>query len=130
MTDIQREHAYVLATYQSAHNMVLPAFAKLVGKSRAQITREIQRGQLLALSLGNRGYRIPDWQLDPLKSRLTHDVLIRSTCNDAWRIYQALTQPLDELGGRSAIEAVTVGDIARIVELVCTTGALVPQGVS
>ena len=119
----------MLAIYQSAHNMVLPAFAKLVGKSRAQITREIQRGKLLALSLGNRGYRIPDWQLDPMKGRLTHEVLLRSPCNDVWRIYQALTQPLDELGGRSAIEALTGGDIARIVELVCATGALVSQDV-
>jgi integrase len=130
MTDIQRERAFMLATYQSAHNMVLPAFAKLVGKSRAQIAREIQRGKLLALSLGNRGYRIPDWQLDPLKDRLTHEVLLRSKCNDAWQIYQALTQPLDELGGRSAIEAVAGDNIAHIVELVSVISAFVPQAVS
>ncbi len=124
MTDIQRERAYMLATYQSAHNMALPAFAKLVGKSRAQITREIQRGKLLALSLGNRGFRIPDWQLDPMKDRLTNEVLLRSTCGDSWRIYQALTQPIDELEGRSAIEAVTGANVVRIVQLVCAVGAL------
>jgi integrase len=118
MTDIQRERAYMLATFQSVHNMVLPAFAKLVGKSRAQITREIQRGKLLALSLGNRGYRIPDWQLDPIKDRLTQEVVARSTCGDCWHVYQALTQPLDALNGRSAIEAVTGGNVAYIVELV------------
>lgn len=130
MTNIQRERAYMLATYQSAHNMILPAFAKLVGKSRAQITREIQRGKLLALSLGNRGYRIPDWQLDAMKERLTHEVLARSTSKDAWRVYQALTQPLDELNGSSAIEVVEGANLIRIVELVCAAGGLLPQGVA
>lgn len=127
MTDIQRERAYMLATYQSAHNMVLPAFAKLVGKSRHQVNREIQAGKLLALSLGNRGYRIPDWQLDPMRDRLTQEAMRRASCSDAWRIYQMLTQPLDELNGRSAVEAVSGSNVDQIVELVGRVDALRSQ---
>ncbi len=124
MTDIQRERAFMLANFQAVHNMVLPAFAKLVGKSRAQITREIQRGKLLALSLGNRGYRIPDWQLDPMKDRLTQEVMARSSCRDPWCFYRALSQPMDDLNGRSAIEAVCGANIHKLVEMVCRDGEL------
>lgn len=45
------------------------------GKSRDQINRENKAGKLLTLSMGSRGQRIPEWQLDPLKNELVQAVL-------------------------------------------------------
>ncbi|WP_407830694.1 hypothetical protein [Verminephrobacter eiseniae] len=41
-TDFQRAHAKMLATYEAPHNLPVPVFAKLAGKSRDQINREIK----------------------------------------------------------------------------------------
>lgn len=65
----------MLKTYEALLNLSVVQFAKLAGKSRDQINREIKAGKLLALSVGNRGQRIPDWQLDPVKGRLVQAVL-------------------------------------------------------
>lgn len=109
LTDIQRERALVLATFESPHNLPLPAFAKLVGKSRHQINRDIQARRLLSLSMGNRGQRIPDWQLDPVRQDFTRAVLARVGDLDSWMLYRALCEPVDALGGLSPLEAVVAG---------------------
>jgi Phage integrase family len=59
LTDIQRERAKMLAMFEAPHNLPLPVFARLSGKSRHQINREIQGRHLLSLNIGNRGQRIP-----------------------------------------------------------------------
>ncbi|WP_339532292.1 site-specific integrase [Pseudomonas mucidolens] len=67
MSDIQSERAETLATFEASSNLPLLVFARLAGKPRDQINRDIKARRLLSLSLGNRGQRIPDWQLDPLR---------------------------------------------------------------
>ncbi|HRP94941.1 MAG TPA: tyrosine-type recombinase/integrase [Rhodocyclaceae bacterium] len=109
LTDIQRERALTLATFESPHNLPLPAFAKLVGKSRHQINRDIQARRLLSLAMGNRGQRIPDWQLDPVRQDFTRAVLARVGDLDSWMLYRALCAPVDALGGLSPLEAVVAG---------------------
>lgn len=44
---------------------------------------------------------------------------------DPWGIYHALTQPYDEFGGQSAIEAVTSKNLDAVAKVVCR--ALVMQ---
>jgi hypothetical protein len=111
VTDIQRERAQMLATFEAPHNLPLPVFAKLTGKSRHQINREIQSGRLLSLNLGNRGQRIPDWQLDPVRQQLIHTVLERADGVDRWTLYRTLTEPMDRLQGRAPVEAVTLHNL-------------------
>jgi integrase len=106
-TDIQRERAQMLATFEAPHNLPLPVFAKLAGKSRHQINREIQGRRLLSLNMGNRGQRIPDWQLDPVRQQFIHTVLQRADEVDSWTLYRAVSEPMDELQGRTPVEAVT-----------------------
>jgi hypothetical protein len=107
LTDIQRERAQMLATFEAPHNLPLPVFAKLAGKSRHQINREIQGRRLLSLNMGNRGQRIPDWQLDPVRQQFVHIVLQRAEQVDSWTLYRTLSEPRDELQGRAPVEAVT-----------------------
>lgn len=76
----------MLKTYEALLNLSVVQFAKLAGKSRDQINREIKAGKLLALSVGNRGQRIPDWQLDPVKGRLVQAVLQQARGGDSWRL--------------------------------------------
>jgi integrase len=111
MTDIQRERAQMLATFEAPHNLPLPVFAKLTGKSRHQINREIQGGRLLSLNLGNRGQRIPDWQLDPVRQQLIHTVLERAKGVDRWTLYRTLSEPMDRWQGRVPVEAVTLQNL-------------------
>jgi hypothetical protein len=61
MSKAQSERMEMLQIYESPYNLPVPRFAKLAGKSRDQIHREIWAGKLLTLKIGNRGQRIPDW---------------------------------------------------------------------
>ena len=118
-TDFQRAHAEMLAIYEAPHNLPVPVFAKLAGKSRDQINREIKARRLLSISLGNRGQRIPEWQLDPIKQKLVQSVLEQVPRRiDAWNIYHALMRSYNALGGRSAIETVRSTNLHLAARLV------------
>ncbi|MCG8277464.1 integrase [Stenotrophomonas sp. NLF4-10] len=117
-TDIQRGRAMLLEAFERPHNLPLPEFARLADKSRQQIYKDIVAGRLLALNVGPRGQKLPDWQLDPVKQQLTQTVLQEAEGIDNWTIYRALSEPLEGLGGRSPVDAVTPGsidDVARAV---------------
>lgn len=117
-TEIQRGRAAMLEAFEQPHNLPLPDFARLANKSRQQIYKDIAARRLLALNVGRRGQRLPDWQLDPVKQRLTQSVLQSASEVDAWTLYRALSEPLEGLAGRSPVEAVTadsVEDVAKAV---------------
>ena len=117
-TEIQRGRAAMLEAFEQPHNLPLPDFARLANKSRQQIYKDIEARRLLALNVGPRGRRLPDWQLDPVKQRLTQIVLQAASEVDAWTLYRALSEPLEGLAGRSPGEAVaadSVDDVAKAV---------------
>ncbi|WP_068636377.1 integrase [Thauera butanivorans] len=117
-TDIQRGRAALLEAFDRPHNLPLPEFARLANKSRQQIYKDIDARRLLALNVGPRGQKLPDWQLDPVKRHLTQTVLQGAAEVDNWTLYRALSEPLEGLGGRSPVEAVTadsVDEVARAV---------------
>jgi hypothetical protein len=64
------ERMELFDVFEAAHNLPVAAFAKMAGKSRRWISYEIKAGNLLALNVGNRGQRVPDWHLDPVKHAL------------------------------------------------------------
>lgn len=108
VSNVQRERMILLDILEAPHNLSVADYAKLVGKSRRWITYEITAGNLLSISLGNRGQRVPDWQLDPLKRRLVQAILKQTPRGvDSWRIYHALTRPYEVFGRLSPIEALT-----------------------
>ena len=117
-TDIQRGRAALLETFSQPHNLPIPEFAKLADKSRQQIYKDILARRLLALNVGPRGQKLPDWQLDPVKQQLTQTVLQEVEGIDHWTIYRALSEPLEGLGGRSPVDAVTHGTIDDVAEAV------------
>ncbi|HCF1525187.1 tyrosine-type recombinase/integrase [Pseudomonas aeruginosa] len=118
VSDFQRERMEMLEIYEAPHNLPVVQFARLAGKSRDQINREIKAGKLLTLNVGNRGQRIPDWQLDPLKLELVRAVLQQIENVDSWQLYRLLLQPHETLGGRSVIEAVISGKLDEMIQLV------------
>lgn len=108
LSDLQRERLKRLETFEGPDNLVVADYAKLAGKSRRWITYEIQAGNLLSIQLGNKGQRVPVWQLDPLKRQLVQAILKQTPRGvDTWDIYHALLRPHDALGNRSPIDAVT-----------------------
>jgi hypothetical protein len=48
--------------------------------------------------LGNRGQRVPDWQLVPLKHKLAQVLMNQCPHADSWDLYRMLTQPHPDLG--------------------------------
>ena len=125
VSDIQRQRAEMLATYEASSNLPLFVFAKLAGKSRDQVNRDIKARRLLSLSLGNRGQRIPDWQLDPLRHKLVLAALARFPNIDAWMLYRTVCEPHERLKGRSPIDGLTWDNFEFTVRIVC--GALRPR---
>lgn len=113
VSDIQRTRAEMLEIYEAATNLPLLSFARLAGKSRDQINRDIKPRRLLSLSLGNRGQRIPDWQLDPLKHKLVLAVFKSLPQLEAWDVYRLLSEPHDRLKGRTPLDVVQPGNFER-----------------
>ncbi len=108
----------MLAIFEAPHNLPLALFAKLAGKSRPQINRDIESRRLLSLAMGNREQRIPDWQLDPVRQEFIQSVLQRAEGVDGWTVYRALSEPHEVLEGRSPVEAVNMQnrhEAARVV---------------
>ena len=117
-TEIQRGRAAQLDAFNQPHNLSVLEFAKLADKSRQQIYKDIDVRRLLALNVGPRGQKLPDWQLDPVKRQLTQAVLQKAEGVDHWTVYYALSEPLEGLSGCSPVNAVTAGsinDVARAV---------------
>jgi len=121
LSDIQRERMELVDVFEAPHNLPVVEFAKMAGKSRRWISYEIKAGNLLALQVGNRGQRVPDWHLDPLKHALIQAVLKLTRGADPWKIYDALLQPRSMLRGRSALESVTATNLDKLVMAVSTT---------
>jgi hypothetical protein len=119
LSDLQRARLKLLEIFEGPDNLVVADYARLTGKSRRWITYEIQAGNLLSLQLGNKGQRVPVWQLDPLKRQLVQAILKQTPRGvDTWDIYQALLRPHDALGNRSPLEAVTSESMTIAVRVV------------
>ena len=121
-TDIQRGRRALLEAFDRSDNLPLPDFARLAHKSRQQIYKDLSSSprRLLALGVGPRKQRLPDWQLDPVRLKLTQEVLKVAGDVDSWTVYHALSEPAEGLSGRSPIDAVTTGNLGEIVATVCT----------
>lgn len=115
LSEIQREREEMLTIYDSPSSLPVPLFAKLAGKSRDQINRELKAGKLLSIGIGNRGQRVPDWQLAPLKLKLAQAMLSRLIQADAWELYRLLTKPHPGLDDRVAIDIVTPANFDKVM---------------
>lgn len=118
-TDIQRGRAMLLQAFKQPHNLSPADFAQLADKSRQQIYKDIAARKLLALKVGPQRQRLPDWQLDPVKQQLTQAALEQLPGIDHWSLYRALSEPLEGLGGRSPVAAVTPETLQSVLEAVC-----------
>jgi len=105
-------------------------FGKLAGKSKDQINRELKAGKLLAIGLGNRGQRVPDWQMVPLKLKLAQVMLKQLPDADAWDLYHLLTMPHPGLDGRWAIDIVTPTNLGKIVQVLLAAVSSTPEDAS
>ena len=115
-TDLQRGRTLLLQEFRKPQNLPVPQFALLAGKSRQQIYKDMEMQRLLALSIGARGQRIPDWQLDPVKKKLTQALLDRARNVEQWTLYYALSEPNQDFSGKSPIESVTAVNIAQVLD--------------
>lgn len=121
ISDIHRACQEMLAVYEAPQNLPVTLFAKLAGKSRDQVNRELKAGKLLALRVGNRGQRVPDWQLDPVKNKLTQTVLGLVGDDSTWQLYSALTQPQQQLDDMAQIDHVTPDNVHAVAEKVISS---------
>jgi len=117
VSDIQKERAQMLAIYEAPTNLPLPAYARLAGKSRDQINRDIKARRILSLSLGNRGQRIPDWQLDPLKHKLVLAIFDALPSMEAWSVHRLLSEPHAKLRGNSPHRVVTPENFDELLKI-------------
>ncbi|HCM5829491.1 integrase arm-type DNA-binding domain-containing protein [Klebsiella pneumoniae] len=117
ISDLQRERMEMLTAYEAAHNLPVVQFAKLAGKSKDQINREIKAGKLLTISLGNRGQRVPEWQLVPMKLKLTQAMMKHLTHTEGWDVYRLLTTLQSELDDCAAIDIVTPVNMTEVIHV-------------
>jgi len=116
--DIQRGRAELLREFERPHNLPLSDFVRLAHKSRQQIYKDITARRLLALDVGRRGQRIPDWQLEAPGLQLTRTVLQAADDVDAWTVYRALAEPCEALGGKSPAASANRGNVDAVARVV------------
>jgi hypothetical protein len=126
-TDLQRGRMAMLKEFEQPHNVSVPDFARLAGKSRQQIYKDILSKKLLALTVGKRGCRLPDWQLEPNSLRLTQSVLEQAGDVDCWTLFDVLSEPAESLGWLSPVRAARPGNVKKITELVLDLLGVHPQ---
>jgi hypothetical protein len=114
-TDLQQGRALMLQEFRQPHNLPVAGFALLAGKSRQQIYKDVESRRLLALSIGARGQRIPDWQLDETPKKLTQALMEKARGVDEWTLYYALSEPSEALSGKVPVEIVTAGNLTRVL---------------
>jgi hypothetical protein len=119
VSEEQRRRFEQLDTFDLPHNLPVATFAKMAGKSLRTLNYQIATGHYLALGLGNRGKRIPDWHLDPQKHSLIEAVLKLMKGADHWQIYHALSCPDPKLNNVSPLELAASGDLPTVVMAVC-----------
>lgn len=119
-TEFQRGRRALLDAFDRPGNLPLAEFARLAHKSRQQIYKDLSSSprRLLALGVGPRKQRLPDWQLDPLRLRLTQQVLELASDVDSWTVYRALSEPNEMLTGLSPVDAVRPGNFDAVVATV------------
>ncbi|MDN7179381.1 integrase [Caballeronia sp. SEWSISQ10-4 2] len=119
-TDIQRGRRAQLQAFDEPQNLPLAEFARLAHKSRQQIYKDLasEPKRLLALSVGSRKQRLPDWQLDPVRLQLTQAVLSGAPDIDAWTLFHTLSEPLEVLRDQAPVEVVTRTSVDEVTSAV------------
>jgi hypothetical protein len=115
VTDLQQGRALMLKAFRQPHNLPVTNFAQLAGKSRQQIYKDVEKRRLLALSIGARGQRIPDWQLDETRKELTQKLMEKACEVDEWTLYYALSEPSEALSGKVPVEIVSAGNMGKVL---------------
>lgn len=113
---IQRGRALMLSEFRKPHNLPVAEFALLAGKSRMQIYKDIEMRRLLALSIGTRERRIPDWQLNVNMKKLTQALLQKAHGVDNWTLYYALSEPCEPLSRKTPLSVVSAGNMGRTLD--------------
>lgn len=116
--DVQRGRAELLREFERPHNLPLVDFVRLAHKSRQQVYKDIAARRLLALGIGRRGQRIPDWQLESPGLQLTRAVLQSAEDVDTWTVYRALAEPSEALAGQSPAASVNRGNVDAMARVV------------
>ncbi len=124
--DVQRGRAELLREFERPHNLPLADFVRLAHKSRQQIYKDIAGHRLLALDVGRRGQRIPDWQLQAPGLQLTRTVLQAAEDVDAWTVYRALAEPCEALGGQTPAAIANRGNVDAIARVVLASLGVQP----
>ncbi|MCL1861918.1 MAG: tyrosine-type recombinase/integrase [Proteobacteria bacterium] len=119
VSEEQRKRMEQIDTFDLPHNLPVATFAQMAGKSIRTLNYQIATGHYLALTLGNRGKRIPDWHLDPHKHALIEAVLKLTDCTDHWQIYRALSSPDSRLKNLPPIELAKSMERVTLVMAVC-----------
>ena len=131
LSDIQRQRMELVDVFEAPHNLPVAEYAKMAGKSRRWISYEIKAGNLLALNLGNRGQRVPDWHLDPVKHALIQAVLADQG-RRPWQIYNAPAAARDAARplGPGSVSATNLDKIIMAVSTTVKESEWSPQQVA
>ena len=117
--EFQQARKHLLNQFEEAGNLAPAAYAILARKSRQQVYKDVRARRLLAISVGKRGVRIPDWQLGDAALVLSQRVLAEAEDADPWTIYRALSTPDEALGGVAPVRAVQWSNLDAVAGLVC-----------
>lgn len=119
--DIQHGRALMLSAFSHPSNLGVVEFARLAGKSRAQIYNDIRANRYLTLTIGGRrGIRLPDFQLRPEGQKLAESILMKAQDVDAWTLYALLTEPNEALDGKSPAQTANVKNLDQLVRILLT----------
>ena len=114
----QRGAAHVAEIMQSPDMLNAREFGLLIGASHETVNKKRKAGEILALDGTTRGLRYPRWQITN-EGRLLPGLsaVMGEIAGGAWGAYRFLLQAHDELGGRTALDALKADRVHDVLDL-------------
>jgi hypothetical protein len=97
-------------------------FAKLLGTTRETVNAKRKRGLVLGLEGAKRGFRFPEWQIDPDGKPYAAIETLQNQLGGAWAAYLFLVQVHGELDGLTGREALERGKTKQVMEVLSSMG--------
>ncbi len=92
--------------------------AELAGTTRVTINNWIKSGRCIGLQGMTRGWKLPDWQFEPLVWPAVQCLSTKLGTKDGWTLLFFLESPIDALDGETPVKALEQGvKVDRILQL-------------
>lgn len=96
--------------------------AKIAGTSRVTINAWIAKGRAIGLTQTKRGFKLPQWQFEPVLWNVISELSRALGSTDGWVLLSFLESPNGALDGATPRQAIERGEADRVLQVAAAEG--------